>query len=262
MNISFVVHAFQLRLLDPNRQVLPEAWEELGLAAEKDFPWDKIAAITQKLTKAWGAMRPADAPLDQVAFCDQMQFEWLLRFCYLQVSPGCASCSRAEVLAALPDLEVFAGRLGTSNGFSVFHTLSSCSSYLAGALFCESIGEDQLCMAWVSKQLETPNGQGGDMKPSSKAMALLIRARAMARRGLPGDAAKATKHFGEAADVGRQTGMPYFVAQALSQQQTFVAAPHGGGGDGELHAAVAALHSSPEVLAVTLAVEEVQVKLR
>lgn len=127
------------------------------------------------------------------------------------------------------------------------------SPVLLGAQACEAIGEDQLALAWATGGLETPHELGGDPKPSTLVECRLVRARVIARRGLPGDENKAAADFESAAATAEKFGMTFLQAVALSQHKSFVprltTAAHGA----RLDATVARLHSAPEVIHELLA---------
>eukprot|EP01051_Picozoa_sp_SAG22_P023639 SAG22_NODE_6189_length_888_cov_0.883397_1_plen_144_part_01 len=135
---------------------MPESWAHLG---EITPGWHHCEGLARRVSKIWGAMRDRDTEENSGGqFADEIEMEWLWRLVYLQVSDG-ADCTRAEVLAALPEPAYLAKRALTA-GAALMHSLTAVSPYVVFALWCESIGEDQLCLAWATTQLELRNDQG------------------------------------------------------------------------------------------------------
>merc|ERR1711998_231361 len=119
-----------------------------------------------------------------------------MRFLYLLISiDHSAVGSKAEVLEAMPQPAELSARCRCLATGSPVQSWFGWSPHLLGALAMESIGEDQRATQWLNCGLETSIAMGGDPKPSSELQFRLLRARILARRGLPGDDAKASVEF-------------------------------------------------------------------
>lgn len=252
--IGLLIHLSLLNMVDPNRTVVPDEWQSCLHSLETGWNWEVVDVAMRELCELWkGALRLSETAADDwtdTANADEVQMRWCMKFLYLLVSEDCAAVkSKAEVLRTLPDVKEFSARCRSMENGCPLHAWVGFSPYLFGALAMEAIGEDQLALAWAATGLDTEPRLGGDPKGSSILQLRLLRARAIARRGLPGDDIKAAAEFEATAKSAKDDHSQRFLhAQALAQLKAFVpnkaTVAHGR----ELDAAVGRLHSEPAVI--------------
>eukprot|EP01052_Picozoa_sp_SAG31_P019855 SAG31_NODE_1466_length_8227_cov_10.254675_2_plen_1008_part_00 len=224
--VSTTIQAQYHLLLDPQRTEMAETWSQMQYDFEHSWNWKNSESTVKIIAEQWkGACRFSNAAADDFsgnALCDELQFLWVVKFLYLLISIDCSIVNKAEVLESMPLPDELIARCRTVATGCPCASWFGISPHVFGALAMESIGEDQLAMQWLTCALETPVAMGGDPKASSEILFRLIRARIFARRGLPGDDAKAAAEFEGTAAVAAKYSLRWLTAVALAQQQSFV----------------------------------------